>query len=210
MKEPLAVTLAPGGVVSTRIVTVFPVPSGSIDAAPVLEPVAPGVAQLARIETRNALSTNAAACRTVGVFGIILPGVLGFGTRRSARGWKGGRGLGQQTVDPAGASAGSRTRINGFGGHYTIHCATLASAVAVEGFAAAPVNSSRICGATDSVQQELHEHESADQQDHEDDREYLEVAVEKALDRRPEQVNGAGDQRETGSPPDGRGADQRP
>src|SRR3954467_2052495 len=25
-----------------------------------------------------------------------------------------------------GASAGSRTRINGFGGHYTIHCATLA------------------------------------------------------------------------------------
>lgn len=26
-----------------------------------------------------------------------------------------------------GASAGSRTRINGFGGHYTIHCATLAN-----------------------------------------------------------------------------------
>jgi hypothetical protein len=26
-----------------------------------------------------------------------------------------------------GANAGSRTRINGFGGHYTIHCATLAT-----------------------------------------------------------------------------------
>jgi hypothetical protein len=26
-----------------------------------------------------------------------------------------------------GASAGNRTQINGFGGHYTIHCATLAN-----------------------------------------------------------------------------------
>src|SRR5688500_1492902 len=29
----------------------------------------------------------------------------------------------------SGANAGSRTRINGFGGHYTIHCATFAGAV---------------------------------------------------------------------------------
>ena len=31
-------------------------------------------------------------------------------------------------LNRTGANAGSRTRINGFGGHYTIHCATLARA----------------------------------------------------------------------------------
>ena len=35
-------------------------------------------------------------------------------------------GLPAGALAKAGASAGSRTRINGFGGHYTIHCATLA------------------------------------------------------------------------------------
>jgi hypothetical protein len=49
----------------------------------------------------------------------------------------------RELAGESGASAGSRTRINGFGGHYTIHCATLAKVVRKVSVRAAVASSPR-------------------------------------------------------------------
>jgi hypothetical protein len=79
------------------------------------------------VGVRSPHSSECGCIEALPVLFLTVRPALHFHTPRSAAHWcRLRQAQGSFRNAKAGASAGSRTRIDGFGGHYTIHCATLA------------------------------------------------------------------------------------